>query len=133
MNNLFFTDASHKVTKIAAAVQAPITNTTDTQVAPSALEAAMANPNVASITVATDGTLTLTMASQAPVASETELFLKSAVDESLHIKNKTGFRGVSIRGSKYRADISHNGVQKNLGSYDTFGEAVEARMLAEVA
>ena len=45
--------------------------------------------------------------------------------------NTTGIRGVSKVANGYRADITRNGVQTNLGTYDSFQDAVEARLVAQ--
>lgn len=45
--------------------------------------------------------------------------------------NTTGIRGVSKVAHGYRADITRNGVQTNLGTYDSFQDAVEARLVAQ--
>jgi len=45
--------------------------------------------------------------------------------------NTTGIRGVSKVTHGYRADITRNGVQTYLGTYDSFQDAVEARLVAQ--
>lgn len=46
--------------------------------------------------------------------------------------NTTGIRGVSkLANGTYRADITRNGKQTNLGTYDSFQDAVEARLVAQ--
>lgn len=45
--------------------------------------------------------------------------------------NTTGIRGVSKVKNGYRADITRKGVQTNLGTYDSFQDAVEARLVAQ--
>jgi len=45
--------------------------------------------------------------------------------------NTTGIRGVSKVTHGWRADITRNGVQTNLGTYDSFQDAVEARLVAQ--
>ena len=45
--------------------------------------------------------------------------------------NTTGIRGVSKVKHGYRADITRNGVQTYLGTYDSFQDAVEARLVAQ--
>ena len=45
--------------------------------------------------------------------------------------NTTGIRGVSKVKHGYRADITRNGKQTNLGTYDTLQDAVEARLVAQ--
>jgi len=86
------------------------------------------HPRVSKITVNTDGSMAIDLKDEV-VTGLSEVIRK---DEGLHKANKTGFRGVSIRGNKYRADISEDGVQYNLGSFETFGEAVAARIKAEL-
>lgn len=84
------------------------------------------HPRVTKVTIMPDGTLVAEMAN---IDASADIIRKQ---EGLHKSNKTGFRGVSIRGSKYRADISHGGIQYNLGSFETMREAVEARIKAEM-
>lgn len=45
--------------------------------------------------------------------------------------NTTGIRGVSKVKHGFRADIYRNGKQTNLGTYDSFQDAVEARLVAQ--
>jgi len=85
------------------------------------------HPRVSKITMNADGSMTIDLKNEV-VAGPSDLIRKT---EGLHKGNKTGFRGVSIRGNKYRADISEDGVQYNLGSFDTIQEAIEARIMAE--
>ena len=47
--------------------------------------------------------------------------------------NTSGFRGVTIVGDRYRAHIGLQGKRYNLGTYDTFEEAVESRLHIENA
>tara|TARA_R110002153_G_scaffold249997_2_gene406563 strand:+ start:101 stop:565 length:465 start_codon:yes stop_codon:yes gene_type:complete len=50
----------------------------------------------------------------------------------IHQDNKTGHRGITATASgKYRADITFNRKQTNLGTFATYEEAVEARLAAE--
>ena len=84
------------------------------------------HPRVSKVTIMPDGTLVAEMI----VAEKADDIIRKK--EGLHKANKTGFRGVSIRGNKFRADISEDGVQYNLGSFDTIQEAVEARIKAEL-
>ena len=86
------------------------------------------HPRVTKITVAADGSMTIDLKDEAKTTTD-EVIRKQ---EGLHKANKTGFRGVSIRGSKYRADISEDGVQYNLGTFDTMQEAIAARVKAEL-
>ena len=85
------------------------------------------HPRVSKITMNADGSMTIDLKDEV-VAGPSEIIRKT---EGLHKANKTGFRGVSIRGKKYRADISEDGVQYNLGSFNTMQEAIEARIMAE--
>ena len=85
------------------------------------------HPRVTKITVAADGSMTIDLKDEAKATDEV-----IRKQEGLHKANKTGFRGVSIRGSKYRADISEDGVQYNLGTFDTMQEAIAARVKAEL-
>ena len=110
MNNLFVTDA----TKHASIDGVD-------------LGALLANHRVSKVTVGADGAITIDL--HDVVATSASDIIRKA--EGLHKGNKTGFRGVSIRGKKYRADISEDGVQYNLGSFNTIQEAIEARILAE--
>ena len=53
-------------------------------------------------------------------------------DRALNRNSTTGHKGVSMLSSgRYRAYINFKRKQYHLGSYDTIGEAVEARRLAE--
>ena len=92
------------------------------------LDVCLKHPRVTKITMNADGSMTIDLKDEV-VAGPSEIIRKK---EGLHKANKTGFRGVSIRGNKYRADISEDGVQYNLGSFETFGEAVAARLKAEM-
>ena len=92
------------------------------------LELCLKHPRVTKITMSAGGSMIIDLEDEV-VAGPDEVIRKK---ECLHKANKTGFRGVSIRGNKYRADISEDGVQYNLGSFDTIQEAVEARIKAEM-
>ena len=46
--------------------------------------------------------------------------------------NKSGCPGVSTQGDKYRATIANDNKHYELGLYDTYSEAVEARRNAEI-
>lgn len=85
------------------------------------------HPRVTKVTIMPDGTLVAELSNNAEGTND--IIRK---EEGLHKGNKTGFRGVSIRGDKYRADVSHEGVQYNLGSFNTKQEAIEARLKAEM-
>lgn len=84
------------------------------------------HPRVAKITVGADGSMTIDLKDE---DKTTDIIRKQ---EGLQKANKTGFRGVSIRGNRYRADISEDGVQYNLGTFDTMQEAIAARIKAEL-
>ena len=90
------------------------------------LDTCLKHPRVTKVTIMPDGTLVAEMA--APTGADA-IIRKT---EGLHKGNKTGFRGVSIRGKKFRADISEDGVQYNLGTFKTMQEAIEARIKAEM-
>lgn len=92
------------------------------------IDVCLKHPRVTKITMNADGSMTIDLKKEV-AAGPSEIIRKK---EGLHKANKTGFRGVSIRGNKYRADISEDGVQYNLGSFETFGEAVAARLKAEM-
>lgn len=85
------------------------------------------HPRVTKITVGADGSMTIDLKGEAN--APTDIIRKT---EGLHKANKTGFRGVSLRGTRYRADISEDGVQYNLGTFDTMQEAIAARIKAEL-
>jgi hypothetical protein len=110
-NNLFVTDVPTSATHIG--------NTN--------IEALLMHPRVSKITVGPDGSVVVELKADAPVATD-DIIRKA---EGLHKANKTGFRGVSIRGNKFRADFSEDGVQYCLGVFDTKGEAIAARIKAE--
>jgi len=85
------------------------------------------HPRVTKIVVAPDGSMTIDLKDADAPAND--IIRKK---EGLHKANKTGFRGVSVRGNKYRADISEDGVQYNLGTFETMREAIAARIKAEL-
>ena len=85
------------------------------------------HPRVSKVTMNADGSMTVDLKDEAN--APTDIIRKT---EGLHKANKTGFRGVSIRGTRYRADISEDGVQYNLGTFDTMQEAIAARIKAEL-
>jgi len=62
------------------------------------------------------------------IEREPEYFMKTPPVSST---NTTGIRGVSKVKHGYRADITRKGVQTNLGTYDSFQDAVEARLVAQ--
>ena len=41
-------------------------------------------------------------------------------------KSISGYKGVVIRGNRFRAQIKHNGIQESLGTYSTAEEAAKA-------
>ena len=92
------------------------------------LDVCLKHPRVTKITMNADGSMTIDLKDEV-VAGPSEVIRKT---EGLHKANKTGFRGVSIRGTRYRADISEDGVQYNLGTFDTMQEAIAARIKAEL-
>ena len=92
------------------------------------LDLCLKHPRVTKITMNADGSMTIDLKDEAKAPTD-EVIRKT---EGLHKANKTGFRGVSIRGTRYRADISEDGVQYNLGTFDTMQEAVAARIKAEL-
>jgi len=92
------------------------------------LDLYLKHPRVTKITVNADGSMTIDLKDEV-VAGPSDIIRKT---EGLHKANKTGFRGVSVRGTRYRADISEDGVQYNLGTFDTMQEAVAARIKAEM-
>jgi len=69
-----------------------------------------------------------TTSSVTDTTSEPEYFMKTPPVAST---NTTGIRGVSKVKHGYRADITRNGVQTNLGTYDSIQDAVEARLVAQ--
>ena len=112
MSNLFIADKTNQV---------------HTDEIPHDISAYLQHPRVSKITVDPDGSISIDLKDVGVVAPNG--IIRKA--EGLHKANKTGFRGVSIRGKKYRADISEDGVQYNLGSFETMHEAIEARIKAE--
>ena len=90
------------------------------------LDTCLKHPRVTKVTIMPDGTLV------AELSAPTEANDIIRKTEGLHKGNKTGFRGVSIFGEKYRADIQTNGVQRYLGLFDTMQDAVKARIIAEL-
>ena len=111
MTNLFVADANTK---------------TEAMFEDMDLDVCLKHPRVTKVTIMPDGTL---VAELSAPAKASDIIRKT---EGLRKGNKTGFRGVSIFGSKYRADIHTNGVQRYLGLFDTMQDAVKARILAEL-
>ncbi len=112
MANLFVTDTPTTTTN----------NTSDMD-----LGQALDHPRVKEITMDTEGNIFISLSDV--VVTKDEIIRKT---DGLHKANKTGFRGVSVSGNKYRSDISKDGQQTFLGYYDSFSEAVEARLAAEM-
>jgi hypothetical protein len=93
------------------------------------LSLCLKHPRVTKITVAPCGTITVDLSEPTKAPAATDIIRKQ---EGLHKANKTGFRGVSISGNKYRADYTAHGFQDYLGTFNTMQEAVEARIRAEM-
>lgn len=53
-------------------------------------------------------------------------------NRTLNKNNKSGVSGVRFRGSRWVAEIKIDGIKKNLGSFSSFSDAVNARKDAEV-
>lgn len=53
------------------------------------------------------------------------------INQRLRKDNKTGVKGVSIKGGKYQANINHKGKRYYLGVFDCLEKAIAARMAAE--
>ena len=111
MTNLFVADANTK---------------TEAMFEDMDLDVCLKHPRVTKVTIMPDGTLV------AELSAPTEVDDVIRKTEGLHKANKTGFRGVSVFGSKYRADIHTKGVQRYLGLFDTMQDAVKARIIAEL-
>lgn len=47
-------------------------------------------------------------------------------NRKINVRNKTGHRGVYMRGKRYVAEICHNYVRIKIGKYDTLQEAIDA-------
>ena len=92
MANLFVTDKATSATNIG--------NNYLDHISPD-IDVYLKHPRVTKIVVAADGSMTIDLKDADAPANE--IIRKQ---EGLHKANKTGFRGVSIRGNKYRADIS---------------------------
>lgn len=52
-------------------------------------------------------------------------------NQKVNVNNQLGIRGISIRGKKYCACISVDGIYKSLGYFDTLNSAIEARLEGE--
>tara|TARA_R110000744_G_scaffold48033_3_gene105359 strand:- start:318 stop:668 length:351 start_codon:yes stop_codon:yes gene_type:complete len=103
------------------------TPTTNNTINTTDLNEAMSHPRAKMITISPDGDIFIELSDV--VVTKDEIIRKT---DGLHKANKTGFRGVSVSGNKYRSDISKDGQQTFLGYYDSFSEAVEARLSAEM-
>lgn len=90
------------------------------------LDVCLKHPRVTKVTIMPDGTLVAELSAPAKADG---IIRKT---EGLHKGNKTGFRGVSIFGEKFRADIQTNGTQRYLGLFDTMQDAIKARVVAEL-
>ena len=121
MTNLFVADLPTSATNIGN-----IANTNTDYDDDMDLDTCLKHPRVTKVTIMPDGTLVAELS--AP--TEADGIIRKA--GGLHKGNKTGFRGVSIFGTKYRADIQTNGVQRYLGLFDTMQDAVKARIIAEL-
>lgn len=90
------------------------------------LQTCLNNPRVTKVTIYPDGTL---VAELGQPSAPDDIILKSAPSYN---DKATGFRGVSMRGDKYRVRISEGGLDRNVGTYETMEQAVEARIKAEL-
>ena len=90
------------------------------------LDTCLKHPRVTKITIMPDGALVVELSTP----EKTDDIIRKS--DGLHKANKTGFRGVSLSGKKYRASISEDGVQFHLGTFETMQEAIEARIKAEL-
>ena len=57
---------------------------------------------------------------------------EQSVNKRVYKNNKTGYRGVYIRGNKYRVEIKQNGKTIYIGTYLNLKEALKARENAEL-
>lgn len=141
MNNLFTLDHAQQITDaVATSMETSVTkahyiDTAMDIIEPGfdtvELELALAHPRTTKVEIAPDGSLTIDLASVdapvQPVITVAKTSLATRYDNTGH-----GVRGISATASgKFRADITRNGYQINLGTYDTFQEAVEVRMAAQ--
>jgi len=108
MNNLFIASASRKPAIDASMDVLP--------------------PKQINVVLDISGDVVTATAAYAPADTGQEFFMKTPPVSST---NTTGIRGVSKVKNGYRADITRNGTQTNLGTYDSFQDAVEARLVAQ--
>ncbi len=54
-----------------------------------------------------------------------------AKNKRTYRSNKTGFRGVCMRGTRFHSQISSNSKKHSLGTFDTLDQAVATRLAAE--
>ena len=111
MTNLFVADANTK---------------TEAMFEDMDLDTCLKHPRVTKVTIMPDGTLVAELS--APAKAD-DIIRKT---EGLHKGNKTGFRGVSDYGNKYKLQIQIDGKQRYLGTFDTIEAAVKARIVAEL-
>ena len=90
------------------------------------LDVCLKHPRVTKVTIMPDGTLVAWLI--APTG-DNDIIRKT---EGLHKANKTGFRGVSDYGNKYKLQLQIDGKQRYLGTFDTIEAAVTARVKAEI-
>ena len=111
MTNLFVADANTK---------------TEAMFEDMDLDTCLKHPRVTKVTIMPDGTLVAELS--APAKAD-DIIRKT---EGLHKANKTGFRGVSDYGDKYKLQIQVDGKQRYMGTFDTIEDAVKARIIAEL-
>lgn len=90
------------------------------------LDTCLNHPRVTKIIIMSDGALVVELST----TEKTDDIIRKT--DGLHKANKTGFRGVSLSGKKFRASINEDGVQFYLGTFETMQEAIEARVKAEL-
>ena len=122
MTNLFVADRSPSATDIGN-----IANTnTNAMFDDMDLDVCLKHPRVTKVTIMPDGTLVAELSAPAKADG---IIRKT---EGLHKANKTGFRGVSDYGDKYKLQLQIDGKQRYLGTFDTIEAAVTARVKAEI-
>lgn len=57
---------------------------------------------------------------------------EQSINKRIYKNNKTGYRGVYLRGLKYRVEIKQYGKTVYVGTYKTVDEALKARKEAEL-
>lgn len=57
---------------------------------------------------------------------------EQSINKRIYKNNKTGYRGVYFRGSKYRVEIKQDKKTIYIGTYETIDEAIKARKEAEL-